>query len=120
MVKYYIANTVWSFVREPAPECEVAELYAKIKASGNRFHDYVGVLIVTGQNYSQQLLDEGRFLSLQGQYDWIASPSTAGQQWSGMELLLGAEHHQKIYCHGIFVANCISYDGFGLNYTGMS
>ena len=117
-VQYWVANTHWWFLRQPAPGCTTEELYAQVLAVQDNFYDCVGMLIIGRRHYSHQLLDKRRFLFLQGSYDRMSAPATSQHKWSGMELLLDPTHHGKIFCHGMFVKEAADFLGFGLNYTG--
>ena len=117
-VQYWVANTQWLFLRQPAPGCTVEELYAQVQTLEHKFYDFVGAVIISPPEYPYQLFNKSRFLFLQGNYAKIASPVTSKHKWSGMELLLDPVHHGKIFCHSILVKNSIHFIGFGLNYTG--
>lgn len=75
--------------------------------------------VMSTPNYRGRLLDVGRFLLLQGQYNKISAPPLpSGSSMSGMELLLDQRHHGKVFIKGIFVAEASTYKAFGINYTG--
>lgn len=105
------------FERAFAPGCTIPELHVTVQPGSDIF-DFVGIAVTAESKYSGRLLEEDRFLFLQGCYDKIGSAPDSSRHWSGMELLLDPRHHGKIFNHGIFMQDAPAYMEFGMNYTG--
>ena len=116
-VQYWTGNAAWTFDRRCAEGCTKEELHV-IVTPGQELYDFVAVAVIAESSYKGRLLEQDRFLFLQGDYHKFSSPALDAQSWSGLELLIEEAHWGKAYLHGILVANAPTYTRFGLNYTG--
>lgn len=116
-VTYCTGNAKWTFERLVAPGCTIPELHVRVQPGPDLF-DFVGIAVVAKLSNSGRLLEDDRFLFLQGNYSKIASLPHASRKWSGMELLLDPHHHGKVFIQSIFVTDAPTYKEFGINYTG--
>ena len=110
-------NAAWTFIRQPTPGCTIPELHVKVQPGRDVF-DFVGIAVVAKAGYAGRLLETDRFLFLHGDYSKFASKVLPRRRWKCMELLIDEPHWGKIFIHGIFLTNALTYKKFGLNYTG--